>query len=78
MIFINDNPPAAVIIVPRPVDIIGLRTDEETGIVTAVSQGGDPAGIPYSMGRIDFTAEVIDPETGEVLCRIGDYFRDPE
>lgn len=74
----DDNPPPNVIIIPRPDTIIGLRTDDETGIVTAVSQGENPADFPYIMGQIDFTAEVIDPETGEVLCCIGDYFQNPE
>ena len=76
---LNDNPPVPrVIIIPKPANIIGLRVNDETGIITAVSDRGDPAGFPYIMGRINFETEVINPETGEVLCRIGDYFHNPE
>ena len=74
----DDNPPPNLIIIPRPENIIGLRIDDNTGVVTAVSEEENPAGFPYIMGQIDFNAEVIDPETGEVLCNIGDYFQNPE
>jgi len=70
----DDTPPPILIIIPRPENIIGLRVDDNTGVITAVSEEDNPAGFPYIMGQIDFSAEVIDPETGEVLCSIGDYF----
>ena len=74
----DDNLPPTVIIIPRPENIVGIHANEATGLVTAVSEDLNPAGIPYVMGQIDFGAEVVDPETGEILCRIGDYFQNHE